>query len=1189
MPSNPDVDTMTFLMCADEGRIATKTWRREPDGSLTEIKFKAGKRFFAAQAVVASIADVSRVLLEEEGEPRVLHIRGQPIDKAGNPIADTHILTAHLRRSRARPGQPATYRERPGGRRYAMLDIDGSELPEGLDPRIDPERVVRHAISRLPECFHHASCHYQFSSGTGFKPGVRLHLWFWFDRPVTDVELKAWAETLPTALKIDKSLFEAVHLHYTAAPILIGVADPLPRRSGFLKGTRDEVSMPPIALPALDVARRAARKSLAGDQATPAGRRSGARGWRAKMALLFHPATTELHPVIVQTCDSFFATEGEDADDTMLRNELHAAVQEACRQRGRLPYDSTDIDYQIDDGRRFVAERRAAEWEALKPAFPSEPKPAELARIDLEGAIHGFLDAHLHTRHIRKAVSAEVDAEHDEAFPQYVADKAKIEALERARESLLAIGKAGERNSTWALAKLMKLSVDPETRKARSRLEDPALARERRLFRRRRIREKYKERAFDPAKLGPCVRVIRATPGLGKTERVLRWLATRTVTDRIIVFACRSHENIDEAATKLRRLNPSVPTFVLKGRSAKIGPDKYMCEKHELAEELGNQLQELVGPNICGRNKRGRFNAPDDRCEFWSTCPYIEQFNALERFTEGVVFVTHATLFKMPEELRPDLVIIDEDIITKCVQKIDVPLARLTHGAARQEVANAVRNAIEATEPTLAVLRKHPNTSPDALRQAADDEHKGVPFNAGQRYEDQKFAMTFWRRLGGPGRLMRARLYRALADEQEARPNATESHVVRLRDMKGTLVVEVRRRTDPQIAAKIPTLILDATADERLLHVVWPQIEIVRIDAVRRGNIVQVRDRSGSLEQLGDESKLDMKQLCTFLQRIGKRYGQVAVASTAAIEEVIRQKLPNVVEQMHFGDVRGINAFELCDALVVVGRQHPFWEGVEADAKALMFDVDTALEGTHEPQLRGYSFKGRSRAGARVQVHCSELVQACMEQIREAEIVQAADRARPVNRSVDIFLVTSVPTELPIDRVVTWSDLVVGTEFGRALVAENLGVLPLSAEWLRDNRPELLENEHALRLARGVGANRGAVLNINLSAAHLFDPLLPPLADLDLGEEALMGHGPSPERCYLVRRVRYRVPGRRGQPSVALVRDDLTESEARTALEHLEGAPITWETRWSVFQGIGYVDCRPWPDEVAARGNPAPA
>ena len=81
------------------------------------------------------------------------------------------------------------------------------------------------------------------TSGAGIKTGIRLRLWYWCDRPVSDEEAKRWLEASP----IDTSLYCANTPHYTAAPIFDPPElDPVPLRSGFWWRHRNAVSVPDL-------------------------------------------------------------------------------------------------------------------------------------------------------------------------------------------------------------------------------------------------------------------------------------------------------------------------------------------------------------------------------------------------------------------------------------------------------------------------------------------------------------------------------------------------------------------------------------------------------------------------------------------------------------------------------------------------------------------------------------------------------------------------------------------------------------------------------------------------------------------------------------------------------------------------------------------------------------------------------
>jgi hypothetical protein len=129
-----------------------------------------------------------------------------------------------------------------------MLDFDKIDCPAGLDPLADPAAAVRIAVGLLPVEFYGVTVWWQFTSSAGLKPGIRLRLAYWGSRPTTDQELKDW---LPDV--VDHSIFTPVQPIYVANPIFESGDDPVPVRSGIIRGDRDEVAIPDTIEPVGDV------------------------------------------------------------------------------------------------------------------------------------------------------------------------------------------------------------------------------------------------------------------------------------------------------------------------------------------------------------------------------------------------------------------------------------------------------------------------------------------------------------------------------------------------------------------------------------------------------------------------------------------------------------------------------------------------------------------------------------------------------------------------------------------------------------------------------------------------------------------------------------------------------------------------------------------------------------------------
>ena len=118
---------------------------------------------------------------------------------------------------------------------WLCIDIDGLEFPDGLnDFNRFPTAIAKYAASMLLPEFQRVDFHFQFSSSMGIKEGIRIHLWFWLGRPISDTEAKIWVSQ--SKVNVDLSLYTPVQPHYTAAPIFDPEdADPVKMRSGLIE------------------------------------------------------------------------------------------------------------------------------------------------------------------------------------------------------------------------------------------------------------------------------------------------------------------------------------------------------------------------------------------------------------------------------------------------------------------------------------------------------------------------------------------------------------------------------------------------------------------------------------------------------------------------------------------------------------------------------------------------------------------------------------------------------------------------------------------------------------------------------------------------------------------------------------------------------------------------------------------
>lgn len=137
--------------------------------------------------------------------------------------------------------EKANFQMNSAGLNWLMIDIDGHPLPSHIVSNRDS---LEFGISLLPEQFHDASYHYQWSSSQSLDGwrSLSVHLFFWLEQPWRDDILKDRAET--EKWECDERVFSPAQIHYTAGPIFLNCDDPIASfRYGLIKKTNDSVDL----------------------------------------------------------------------------------------------------------------------------------------------------------------------------------------------------------------------------------------------------------------------------------------------------------------------------------------------------------------------------------------------------------------------------------------------------------------------------------------------------------------------------------------------------------------------------------------------------------------------------------------------------------------------------------------------------------------------------------------------------------------------------------------------------------------------------------------------------------------------------------------------------------------------------------------------------------------------------------
>ena len=210
-------DTLTVLHAPY--RRLTKVIRA--DGTINP--FDDAKTFDMAEIDIRDLDHLAVILGKLLARPHCCIVRGA----IAHP-ARVRAVRRLLHRC-TETGDPPTIRD--ANRRWIGLDVEGVIRPDDITPA-DLAGCARHAIALLPGEFHGARCVVQATSGHGLKPGSRLRLWYWADRPLSAAELSHWLRRAP----VDTCLFRPAQITYTAAPIFETGRDHLPSRLMVLDG-----------------------------------------------------------------------------------------------------------------------------------------------------------------------------------------------------------------------------------------------------------------------------------------------------------------------------------------------------------------------------------------------------------------------------------------------------------------------------------------------------------------------------------------------------------------------------------------------------------------------------------------------------------------------------------------------------------------------------------------------------------------------------------------------------------------------------------------------------------------------------------------------------------------------------------------------------------------------------------------
>ena len=567
--------------------------------------------------------------------------------------------------------------------------------------------------------------------------------------------------------------------------------------------------------------------------------------------------------------------------------------------------------------------------------------------------------------------------------------------------------------------------------------------------------------------------LIRVTAGGGKTATTIKVLASR-LGNRIIHFYAPTHRNCDEVRAKFEALG--VDAVVVAGR------DKAGCT-HQDAVRAAVSAGLPVRQVCCAE-------CPDKQ-----GCKYLDQFKQ----TAQVWIFPHAYLSLPMDKGVPaaDLIVVDENCLGELAEVDD----------------NTIKTK-DLTGPLSGKLLSWLHDPIGDLRERIGKAELRAVLKVRRDMETEriKFALGTRSKTTSPDKMIPV-LEALLIEYDSGQPIRS----VRLHEDR---VILCRWKAGHRLNK--PTLFLDATAEEDLLKIRWPDLEVHRLDL--KMNVVVSQQFSTSISKKAMHAKAGGCNLIAKIQRIIDKRAKVhsfgLIVTHKDCEEFFR--VPDGWQINHFGNLRGTNSYEDATCVVVIGQQS-VWDYVVHDLAAALchgLPVECSREAS-QFVARGYSSGG----GVQVRGFSDPVLAAFARLITEAEVEQDIHRIRPVRATEpkEVVLVSRHPIDLEVDHLMTLNDLAEWSDIEKLWDNWVPQALPLGIDWLSDKFGWSVDKAKRAKRHLGKGVQISIKNTIWKSA-----PL-----------------------------ISYRTEGQRGTPTTAMVRPGNGIGTIGTVLKSLHGRPVS--------------------------------
>ena len=584
--------------------------------------------------------------------------------------------------------------------------------------------------------------------------------------------------------------------------------------------------------------------------------------------------------------------------------------------------------------------------------------------------------------------------------------------------------------------------------------------------------------------------------GSGKTTQTIEHLKSflGSQSSKLVEIYVPRHDIADEYEEKLS-IAPAVNAEVIHvyprtgGRiDPQTGKTQFepLCSRSEYVRSL-EEAGHSVFRSACQSGE-------GDSCEHFNACEYLKQFRQqampmAPAHNGNIIRIYQHAQLGLPrnwleDEQSPDLLVVDESFLPSLLdtsQSVSAEDLRAHLKAPdAPSIGNLIVDALRDSTPVLGALRAAGVVRSDLDRIQID------ALNQSQGFDGNSSST------------------RALQNNKKYR---NVSNVIRiLRDEWGTTGRDqVERLTyDPQkagvgicilkksrIPENVPLLILDATADQSLVEKVVGPVAFEQIDIEQKAVVTQVYDHTGSNTWWNDHPERVDELVSVLNEWVTCGETPLCVSHKKLADALLaREDLDDRVKVLNFGGLRGSNAAETCSVVFITGRNQLPTSAIDQKARGIFWDDDNELK--HDDpssdlprELRGYLLSDRyqdQQAGVQVRTFSDPRIEKLHAQEREAETIQAIARLRLVHSPYvkRVFLLGNLPIEMPVDRLVTWDELMPDRLEKELLDKRNL---PITAQGVVKMRPDITDNnDTAKKMLR-----RSSVTDIRTLAAVLPD------------------------------------------------------------------------------------------------------